>query len=73
MRVMWRKKDPVRLEKKKTLKEKIQNWINKYYGYLLCIGIIIAFILFVYLFLAFMPGNESGVFFNNRTGWRYNE
>lgn len=65
-----RNKGPVRLTKQRTLKERIQNWIDKNYWYLVVIGFVATLILFIYLFLAFVPGNESGVFFNNRTGWR---
>ena len=62
------KKEPVKLSKKLTMKEKIQNWINKYYGPLVIIATIIALILFVSFIMTFMPGTESGLVYNNRTG-----
>lgn len=65
---MWKKsKKPVRLEKKMSLKEKIQNWINRHYGTLVFIGLVIAMILFVLFCLKFVPGTESGVYYNNRS------
>lgn len=66
---MWRKsKKPVRLDKKVSLAEKIQNWINRHYGYILLILILIAMFLFVYFCYMFVPGTESGLVYNNRTG-----
>ena len=61
-------RSPIRLEKRKTNKEKLQNWINKYYWYLVVIGVVVALFLFIYLCFAFVPGTESGTFYNNRTG-----
>lgn len=66
---MWEKrKQPVRLAKKETNKEKIQNWMNRYYGILLCVGIIVMLVLLVSFCFMFMPGTESGLVYNNRTG-----
>lgn len=58
------KNQPVRLDKKITLIERIQNIISKYYGIVLFVFIIIALILFVAFFLMFMPGTESGLWYN---------
>ena len=62
------KQDVVRLEKQKTLKEKVVDFKNKYYWYLVIIGVCIALFLFVYLCFSFVPGTESGTVYNNRTG-----
>lgn len=62
---MWKKKKkPVKLSKQETMLEKIQNWINKNYGYLLFIGVFFAFIIFVALILMFGFGTESGGWYN---------
>ena len=66
--LLKKKKEPIRLGKKVTMKERIQNWINKYYGPLLIIGSIIALILIVAFIMSFVPGTESGLVYNNRTG-----
>lgn len=66
--LLKKKKEPIRLGKKVTMKEKIQNWINKHYGPLLIIGSIIAVILIVAFIISFVPGTESGLVYNNRTG-----
>lgn len=63
-----RKKGQIRLNKQRTYKEKVQDWIDKHYWQLAIVGVVIALILFVYLLLAFMPGTESGLVYNNRTG-----
>ena len=62
------KKKPVKLSKKLTIKERVQNWINRHYGPLMTIAIIIALILFVSFVMTFVPGTESGLVYNNRTG-----
>ena len=62
------KKKPVKLSKKVTLKEKIQNWINAHYGPLLIIGFFVAIALFAAFLMCFFPGTESGLVYNNRTG-----
>jgi len=62
------KKEPIRLGKKVTMKEKIQNWINKHYGPLVIIACIIVLILLVAFIISFVPGTESGLVYNNRTG-----
>lgn len=66
--LMWKQKKPVRLEKKETNKEKFQNWVNRHYGVLFAIAIILAIILFVNFCFMFVPGTESGLVYNNRTG-----
>lgn len=58
------KKKPVRLSKKQTLTERIQNWMKKNYSYLLLIVFIIAIIFFVIFVLMFVPGTESGNYYN---------
>lgn len=55
---------PVRLEKQVTSAEKIQMFTNKYYGYLFIIAIILIMILLVMLTITFVPGTESGVWYN---------
>ena len=62
------KKKPVRLAKKVSIKENIQNWYIRNRFYLFLIACFIAMIIFLYLILAFAPGTESGVYYNNRTG-----
>ena len=65
---MWKKKKekPVRLEKKVTMAEKFQNWINRWSGILFIILFVLAIILFVILVMKFMPGTESGLWYNYR-------
>ena len=63
-----RSKKQVRLNKRISVKEKCQKWINNNRTYLLIVGSIVALVLFVYLCLAFVPGTESGIVYNNRTG-----
>lgn len=66
---MWgKKKKPIRLAKKVSKKERVQNWTNRHYGTLVGIGIIIALILFVSFCFMFVPGTESGLVYNNQTG-----
>ena len=59
-----KEKTPIRLEKQVTVAERIQNWINKYKGYIIIATIMIALILFVLCILAFAPGTESGAWYN---------
>ena len=59
-----KKKTPIRLEKQVTVVERIQNWINKYRSYIIIIATITALILFVLCILAFVPGTESGIWYN---------
>ncbi|MBR3208733.1 MAG: hypothetical protein IKF82_00535 [Bacilli bacterium] len=68
IRDFFKKKKPVRLERELTVKERIQNWINRHYVPLFIIGIVIALFLFVSFCLLFVPGTESGIVYNNRTG-----
>ena len=65
---MWKKKKekPVRLEKKVTMAEKFQNWINRWSGILFIILFVLAIIFFVILVMKFMPGTESGLWYNHR-------
>ena len=58
------KNTPIRLKKQVTLVERFQNFIDRYYGYLFTLAIILAFILFVICIMAFIPGTESGVWYN---------
>lgn len=64
----FKPKQSVRLSKQLTFKEKVQNFINKHYTPLVIVGIIIALILFVAFIMAFVPGTESGLVYNNQTG-----
>ena len=59
-----KKKTPVCLEKQVTVVERIQNWINKYRFYIIIVAIVIALILFVLFILVFVPGTESGTWYN---------
>lgn len=59
-----KKKKPVRLEKQLTIAERIQNWIDRYYNYIIVVAIIVALILFVLCIMAFVPGTESGMWYN---------
>lgn len=68
IREFFKPKEPVRLSKKITLQEKFQNFINKHYGVLTTVVVIIALILFVAFIMAFIPGTESGLVYNNQTG-----
>ena len=45
---------------KTTISEKIQEW----YGVLLVVGFILGIILFAALVIYFMPGTESGLWYN---------
>lgn len=64
IRMRNKKKTPVRLEKQLTIAERIQNWIDKYYNYIIIVAIIVALILFVLCIMAFVPGTESGMWYN---------
>jgi len=64
IRMRNKKKTPVRLEKQLTIAERIQNWIDKYYNYIIVVAIIVALILFVLCIMAFVPGTESGMWYN---------
>lgn len=68
IRNFLKKNESIRLDKKISTKERIQNWINRHYKSLFVIGVIVALILFVSFCLLFVPGTESGMVYNNRTG-----
>lgn len=55
---------PVRLEKQLTIVERIQNWVDKYYNYIAVAAIVVALILFVLCIITFVPGTESGMWYN---------
>ncbi len=59
-----KKETPVRLEKQLTIAERIQNWIDKYHNYIIVAAIVVALILFVLCIMAFVPGTESGMWYN---------
>ena len=62
--IFKKRKKQVRLSKKLTISERIQNFINRYYGYIVIIAFIVGIILFAYFILMFMPGTESGAWYN---------
>lgn len=59
-----KKETPVRLEKQLTIAERIQNWIDKYHNYIIVAAIVVVLILFVLCIMAFVPGTESGMWYN---------
>lgn len=59
-----KEKTPIRLGKQITMAERIQNWIDKYHNYIILAAIIVALILFVLCAMVFVPGTESGVWYN---------
>lgn len=59
---------PVRLEKQLTMAERIQNWVDKYRNYIIVAAIVVALILFVLCIMAFVPGTESGMWYNRGVG-----
>ena len=59
-----KEKTPVRLEKQLTMAERIQNWVDKYRNYIIVAAIVVALILFVLCIMAFVPGTESGMWYN---------
>ena len=61
---MAKRKKPVRLEKKVSLKTRIQKWYGDNRLYLFIGGVIVLMIVFVVGFILFMPGTESGVWYN---------
>lgn len=54
----------VRLEKKITLSEKIQKFINKYQTYLFMILMALLLIFIIIFIIMFVPGTESGLWYN---------
>lgn len=62
---MRNKEEPqIRLEKQLTIAERIQNWADKYHNHIIVAIIVVALILFVLFAMAFVPGTESGVWYN---------
>ena len=59
-----KKKTPICLEKQITIAERIQNWIDKYYNYMIVASIFVVLILFVLCAMTFVPGTESGIWYN---------
>lgn len=59
-----KKKTPICLEKQITIAERIQSWIDKYYNYMIVVAIFVVLILFVLCAMTFVPGTESGVWYN---------
>ena len=63
-----REETPVRLEKQVTIAERVQNWVNKYRNHIIVAAIVVALILFVLCIMAFVPGTESGMWYNRGVG-----
>lgn len=59
-----KKKTPICLEKQITIAERIQSWIDKYYNYMIVASIFVVLILFVLCVMTFVPGTESGIWYN---------
>ncbi len=59
-----KKKTPICLEKQITIAERIQSWIDKYYNYMIVVAIFVVLILFVLCTMTFVPGTESGIWYN---------
>lgn len=59
-----KKKTPICLEKQITIAERIQSWIDKYYNYMIVASIFVVLILFVLCAMTFVPGTESGIWYN---------
>ena len=59
-----KKKTPICLEKQITIAERIQNWVDKYYNYMIVVAIFVVLILFVLCAMTFVPGTESGIWYN---------
>ena len=59
-----KKKTPICLEKQITIAERIQNWVDKYYNYMIVASIFVVLILFVLCVITFIPGTESGIWYN---------
>ncbi len=66
--ILKRSNKPVRLDKKISLKEKIQKWFNKHKMPFVIAGIVVALIIFVVLMIKFAPGTESGNWYNGLRG-----
>lgn len=59
-----KKKTPICLEKQITIAERIQSWVDEYYNYMIVASIFVVLILFVLCVMIFIPGTESGVWYN---------
>ena len=59
-----KKKTPICLEKQITIAERIQSWIDKYYNHMIVVAIFVVLILFVLCAMTFVPGTESGIWYN---------
>ena len=59
-----KKKTPICLEKQITIAERIQSWVDKYYNHIIVVAIFVVLILFVLFVMIFIPGTESGVWYN---------
>ena len=55
---------PICLEKQITITERIQNWVDKYHNHIIVAAIVVALILFVLCAMTFVPGTESGMWYN---------
>lgn len=59
-----KKKAPICLEKQITIAERIQSWVDKYYNHMIVVAIFVVLILFVLCAMTFVPGTESGIWYN---------
>lgn len=59
-----KKKTPICLEKQITIAERIQSWVDEYYNYMIVVAIFVVLILFVLCAMTFVPGTESGIWYN---------
>lgn len=59
-----KKKTPICLEKQITIAERIQSWVDKYYNHMIVVAIFVILILFVLCAMTFVPGTESGIWYN---------
>ena len=59
-----KKKAPICLEKQITIAERIQSWVDKYYNHIIVAAIFVVLILFVLCAITFVPGTESGIWYN---------
>lgn len=66
--MIGRKKKPAKLSKKLTLKERITKWYNRNKLYLYIIGMGVLMVSLVAFCIIFVPGTDSGMYYNNRGG-----
>ena len=59
-----KKKTPICLEKQITTAERIQSWVDKYHNHIIVAAIFVVLILFVLCVITFIPGTESGIWYN---------